>query len=73
MVALSFRVADNVFSLCVRAGLEALSCQPALMPNRSTKPDLTIHPRFRVGAVMGCRFFKIMLWAGFVKPTKTKW
>lgn len=30
-------ISANVFSLCVRAGLKALSCQPAPMPNRSTK------------------------------------
>jgi len=36
---------DNVFSLCVRAGLEALSCQPAPMPNRSTKLELITSAR----------------------------
>jgi len=35
----------NVFSLCVRAGLEALSCQPAPMQNRSTKLELTTSAR----------------------------
>ena len=40
---LEFRrhIADNVLSLCVRAGLDALSCQPAQMQNRSTKLELT--------------------------------
>ena len=39
---LEFRrhIADNVLSLCVRAGLDALSCQPAQMQNRSTKLDI---------------------------------
>jgi len=41
----SFRVAYNVFSLCVRAGLDALNCQPELMPNRSTKLELTTSAR----------------------------
>lgn len=30
------KMSANVFSLCVRAGLYALSCQPAQMQNRST-------------------------------------
>ncbi len=38
-------LAGNVFSLCVRAGLEALSCQPAPMPNRSTTLELTTSAR----------------------------
>lgn len=39
------KMAHNVFSLCVRAGLEALSCQPAPMPNRSTTLELTTSAR----------------------------
>jgi len=35
----------NVLSLCVRAGLDALSYQPALMPNRSTTLELTTSAR----------------------------
>jgi hypothetical protein len=38
-------MAGNVFSLCVRAGLDALSCQPATMPNRSTKLEITTSAR----------------------------
>mgnify|MGYP000573637691 CR=1 FL=1 len=34
-------MAYNVFSLCVRAGLDAQSCQLAPMPNRSTTIELT--------------------------------
>ncbi len=40
-----FSITANVFSLCVRAGLEALSCQPAPMPNRSTTIELTTSAR----------------------------
>lgn len=38
-------IAANVFSLCVRAGLDVLSCQPAPMPNSSTKLELTTSAR----------------------------
>lgn len=37
----------NVFSLCARAGLEALSCQPTLMLNKSTKLELTTSARMK--------------------------
>lgn len=40
-----FLNAHNLLSLCVRAGLEALSCQPAPMPNGSTKLELTTSAR----------------------------
>ena len=40
-----FKMAHNVRGLCVRAGLEALSCQPAPMPNKSTKLELTTSAR----------------------------
>jgi hypothetical protein len=38
-------IAPNVFSLCVRAGLDVLNFQPALMPNRSTTLELTTSAR----------------------------
>ena len=38
---MNFGITANVFSLCVRAGLVALSCQLAPMPNRSTTLELT--------------------------------
>jgi len=61
-----FRVAANVFSLCVRAGLEALSCQPALMPNRSTKLELTTSARMTQNECYGLPFFNDKtLWAEY--------
>ena len=35
----------NVMPLCVRAGLDALNCQPALITIRSTKLELTTSAR----------------------------
>lgn len=39
------KIEYNVRVLCVRAGIEALSCQLALMQNRSTKLELTTSDR----------------------------
>jgi hypothetical protein len=38
-------IAHNVFSLCVRAGFGVQNCQPAPLPNRSTKLELTTSAR----------------------------
>jgi hypothetical protein len=40
-----FRLAYNVFGLCVRAGFGAQNCQPALNLNRSTKLQVCTSPR----------------------------
>ena len=40
-----YNITANVLSLCVRAGLEALSYQFAPMPNKSTKLELTTSAR----------------------------
>ena len=39
------KMAGNVLSLCVRAGFGVQNCQPALIPNRSTKLELTTSAR----------------------------
>jgi len=44
-------ISPNVFSLCVCAGLYALSCQPALMPNRSTNVQMRNAAPHLLGAV----------------------
>lgn len=38
-------IVANVFSLCVRAGLDALSCQPTPIQNRSKTLELTTSAR----------------------------
>jgi hypothetical protein len=45
VIVKSVKIAANVFGLCVRAGLGAQICQPALYLNRSKKLQVCTSPR----------------------------
>src|SRR5690554_3008190 len=62
-----FRVADNVFGLCVRAGFGAQNCQPALHLNRSTKLQLCTSPRLTQNPCYVPYFYQFLCFIKFNK------